>query len=55
MRRRLLMLASTPAAATETEAGASDFTTGFAVGASLAGIAAAIYAVRKYQSVKTND
>ena len=51
-RRRLLLLASTPA---ETEAGASDFTTGFAVGASLAGIAAAIYAVRKYQSVKTND
>ena len=51
-RRRLLVLASTPA---ETEAGASDITTGFAVGASLAGIAAAIYAVRKYQSVKTND
>ena len=56
-RRRLLILATSGATETEAEAGAKfgDFTIGFTVGASLTGIAAAIYAVHKYQSTKTND
>ena len=52
MRRRLLLLATETEEAAGAKTSVGEFT---AVGASLAAIAAAIFAVRKYQSAKTND